>query len=144
MQRQGKQLSLPHCETLKHQRRLLYNCRESTAINNMEPGQRIGVLRISVPDYGGVTVFRRPGGGTETVLEAYSITRKRIAPKSFPCCFFLLDYNVDNGCLLEKTRNEFGIESIRILASDGTVMVISRDSRQFLLSKTNTKLNHQH
>ena len=67
---------------------------------------------------------------TETVLEVYSITRKKIAPKSFPCCFFfLLDYNVDNGCLLEKTRNEFGIEKIRILASDGTVMIISRDSR---------------
>ena len=83
----GKQSSLPHCETLKHQRRLLYNSRESTAIN-MEPGQRYEILKIWVPNHGAVNVYRSPGGGTETVLEAYSIARKRIAPKSFPCCFF--------------------------------------------------------
>ena len=83
----GKQLSLPHCETLKDQGRLLYNSRESTAIN-MEPGQRYEILKIWVPNHGAVNVYRSPGGGTEIVLEAYSITRKRIAPKSFPCCCF--------------------------------------------------------
>jgi len=120
----GKQLSLPHYETLKHQRRLLYNSRESTAIN-MEPGQRYEILKIWVPTHRAVNVYRSPGGGTEIVLEAYSITRKRIAPKPFPCSFFFLDYNVDNGCLLEKTWNECGIEKIRILDSHGCVIVIT-------------------
>ncbi|XP_015778419.1 PREDICTED: uncharacterized protein LOC107356316 [Acropora digitifera] len=96
----GNRLSLQHCETLRDQRRLLYNSRESTA-KNMEPGQRYEILKIWVPNHGAVNVYRNPGG----------------------------DYNVDNGCLLEKTRNEFGIEKIRILASDGTVVIISRDSR---------------
>ena len=94
----------------------------------MEPGQRFEVLRISVPGDGGVTVFRSPGGGTETVLEAYSITQKRIAPKSFPF-FSLLDYSVHNGYLYQETKNEFGIEKIRIVAAEGNYMVISRDGR---------------
>jgi len=92
----GKQLSLPHYETLKHQRRLLYNSRESTAIN-MEPGQRYEILKIWVPTHRAVNVYRSPGG----------------------------DYNVDNGCLLEKTWNECGIEKIRILDSHGCVIVIT-------------------
>ena len=68
----GKQSSLPHCETLKHQRRLLYNSRESTA-KNMEPGQRYEILKIWVPNHGAVNVYRSPGGGTQTVLEVYSM-----------------------------------------------------------------------
>ena len=83
----GKQLSLPHCETFKDKRRLLYNSRESTAIN-MEPGQRYEILKIWVPNHGEVNVYRSPGGGTETILEAHFITRKRIALKPFPCCCF--------------------------------------------------------
>ena len=47
---------------------------------------------------------------------------------SFPSSFFL-DYHVDNGCLLGKPKDEFGIEKIRILASHGSVIVIKRDSR---------------
>lgn len=65
----GKQLSFPHCETFKHQRTLLYNIRESTA-KNMERGQRYEILKIWVPTHGVVNVYRSPGGGTETVLEA--------------------------------------------------------------------------
>ena len=83
----GKQLSLLHCETLKDQQRLLYNSRESTAIN-MEPGQRYEILKIWVPNHGEVNVYRSPGGGTETILEAHFITRKRIALKPFLCCCF--------------------------------------------------------
>ena len=59
---------LLHCETLKRQRRLLYNSRESTAIN-MEPGQRYEILKIWVPNHGVVNVYRSPGGGTETFLK---------------------------------------------------------------------------
>ena len=47
--------------------------------------------------------------------------------------FFFLDYHVDNGCLLEKTRNECGIEKIRILDSHGSVIVITRDRGHILV-----------
>ena len=99
----------------------------------MESGQCFEILKIWVPRHGVVNVYRSPGGGTETVLEAYSITRKRIAPKSFRCSFFFLDYHVDNGCLLEKTWNECGIEKIRILDSHGSVIVITRDRGHILV-----------
>ena len=47
--------------------------------------------------------------------------------------FFFLDYHVDNGCLLEKTWNECGIEKIRILDSHGSVIVITRDRGHILV-----------
>ena len=36
---------------------------------------------------------------------------------------------MDNGCLLKKPENEYGIEKIRILASHGSVIVITRDKK---------------
>ena len=36
---------------------------------------------------------------------------------------------MDSGCLLEQRRNEYGIEKIRILASHGSVIVITRDNQ---------------
>ena len=100
---------------------------------NMESGQCFEILKIWVPRHGVVNVYRSPRRGTETGLEAYSMTRKRIAPKSFRCCSFFLDYHVDNGCLLEKTRNDCGIEKIRILDSHGSVIVITRDRGHILV-----------
>jgi len=72
---------------------------------NMESGQCFEILKIWVPRHGVVNVYRSPGG----------------------------DYHVDNGCLLEKTRNESGIEKIRILDSHGSVIVISRDRGHILV-----------
>ena len=95
----------------------------------MEGGQRYEILKIWVPTHGAVNVYRSPQGGTETVLETYSIARKIIAFTSFSCSFFFLVYHVDNGCLLEQGRNEYGIEKIRILASHGSVIVITRDNQ---------------
>ena len=49
--------------------------------------------------------------------------------RCFLVLFLLLDYHVDNGCFLEKTTNKFNfMERIRILASDGSFIVISRDA----------------
>ena len=130
----GKQLSFPHSETLKLQQRLLYNSRES--LNDDKYGIRT-MLR-DPQDMGAKTrcckcLPQSRRRYTETGLEAYSFTRKRIAPKSFRCSFFFLDYHVDNGCLLEKTRNECGIEKIRILDSHGSVIVITRDRGHILV-----------
>lgn len=58
-----------------------------------------------MPRHGVVNVYRSPGG----------------------------DYHVDNGCLLEKTRNDCGIEKIRILDSHGGVIVITRDRGPILV-----------
>ncbi|XP_044168995.1 uncharacterized protein LOC114973209 [Acropora millepora] len=71
----------------------------------MESGQCFEILKIWVPRHGVVNVYRSPGG----------------------------DYHVDNGCLLEKTRNECGIEKIRILDSHGSVIVITRDGGHILV-----------
>ena len=106
-----------------------------TAIN-MEPGQCFEILKIWVPRHGVVNVYRSPGGGTETGLRHTPWHGRELHLSCFVVFFFVflfLDYHVYNGCLLEKTRNECGIEKIRILDSYGSVIVITRDRGHLLV-----------
>jgi len=68
----------------------------------MEPGQRFEILKIWVPTHGVVNVYRSPRG----------------------------EYHVDNGYLLGRPTNEYGLEKVRILASHGSIIVIKRDKQR--------------
>lgn len=83
---------LLHFEPLCHQRRLLYNSRELTAINMepVSPGQRYEILKIWVPTHGTINVYRSPNAGREAALEMYSIARKITALSCFLVLFFRL------------------------------------------------------
>lgn len=67
----------------------------------VSPGRLYEILKIWVPTHGTINVYRSPQG----------------------------DYHVDNGFLLEEPRKQHGFEKIRILASHGSVIVITRDKR---------------
>ena len=38
------------------------------------------------------------------------------------------EYHVDNGCIIEKPIIQFGVERLRVLASQGGVIKIKRDA----------------
>ena len=85
---QASSFRFPHFETLKQERRLLYNGSELTRAMNSEPGQRYEILKIWVPTDGVINVYRSPRGGRETVLKTYSIAWKIISPRMLFCSFF--------------------------------------------------------
>ena len=99
----------------------------------MESGQCFEILKIWVPRHGVVNVYRSPGGGIQKRALRHTPSHGRELHLSRFVVLFFLDYHVDNGCLLEKTRNECGIEKIRILDSHGSVIVITRDRGHILV-----------
>ncbi|CAH3024519.1 unnamed protein product [Porites evermanni] len=61
-------------------------------------GNLYEILKIWVPTHGVINVYRKPG-----------------------------QYHVDNGFLLKDPVSSYGIETLRILASHGSVIKITRD-----------------
>ena len=133
---QASSFRFPHFETLKQKRRLLNSGSELTRAMNREPGPRYEILKIWVPTHGTINVYRSPHAGREAVLEMYSIKRKITALSRFLVLF--LDYHVDNGFLLEEPIKRYGTEKIRILASHGSVIVITRDDQHKALENKYT------
>lgn len=71
----------------------------------MEPGEpqgrnRYEILKIWIPTHGVVNIYRSPRG----------------------------EYHADNGFILEKPVKRFGVEKLRVLASQGGVIKITRDA----------------
>lgn len=57
------------------------------------------ILKIWIPTHGVVNIYRKPGG----------------------------EYHADNGFILEKPVKRYGVERLRVLASQGGVIKIKRD-----------------
>lgn len=61
---------------------------------------RYEILKIWIPTHGVVNIYRNPRG----------------------------EYHVDNGFILEEPVNRYGVERLRVLASQGGVIKITRDA----------------
>lgn len=70
-------------------------------MNQPEPPghSRYEILKIWVPTHGVVNIYRNSRG----------------------------EYHVDNGFMLEEPRERYGVERLRVLASHGSVIKITRD-----------------
>ena len=138
---QASSFRFSHFETLKQERRLLYNG-ELTRAMNREPGQRYEILKIWVPTHGVINVYRSPRGGRETVLKTYSIARKMISPRAFFCSFFQSTMWI-TAAFLESTRMSMVSRRYEFCLLM-ELLLRSRETNKLLKCKTSTRLNQQH
>lgn len=81
------------------------------------------IVKIWLPNHGVVTVYRTPSKGNTA-----QFTRSRLeGTVKLDTLFLFAEYHVQNGLLLDSTRDGYGVEKTRILAPPGTVVKLKRD-----------------
>lgn len=95
-------------------------------MNQPEPEgySRYEILKIWVPTHGVINIYRKPRGGEGEFLQTHLAVKDIHTNLSI---VLSTEYHVDNGFMFEEPINLFGVERLRVLASHGSVIEITRD-----------------
>lgn len=97
---------------------------------------RYEILKIWIPTHGVVNIYRRPSGGEWVFGKVLEKQRDPFSDSNLTSIVFLFtEYHADNAVILEAPIKQYGVEKLRILASQGGVIKITRDDRESLHNK---------